>query len=172
MFNLVVTTFRHMETEASSEMYSLLDEIGDKEPVINYTKVSGLLTAKTNMNPYEVVTKIKKIIQDDPWKIRYIQRLIPVDIVVNTDINEIKEAVGKLVSRIKEDETFRITIEKRHSKLSSSDIIRDVASMIDRKVSLDVQDWIVLIEIIAENTGVSIVRPDHIFSSVKIKRES
>jgi tRNA acetyltransferase TAN1 len=172
MFNLIVTTFRHMESEAGSEINSLLAEMGDMQPEINYTNVSGLLTAKTTLDPHQVIQNVKKIVQDEPWSIRYIQRLIPVETVVNTDINDIKDEVMKLASRIGKNETFRITVEKRHSNLASSDIIRNVADVIDRKVSLDTQDWIVLIEIIGEHTAVSIIRPDAIFSAVKTKRES
>ncbi len=172
MFNLIVTTFRHMESEAGSEIHSLLVEMGDPQPEINHTTVSGLLTAKTSLEPHEVIRNIRKIVQDEPWNIRYVQRLIPVDMVVNADIDDIKDAVSKLASRIGERETFRITVEKRHSNIASSDIIKTIANIIDQKVSLEVQDWVVLIEIIGEDAAVSVIRPDAIFSAVKIKRES
>ena len=171
MFNLIVTTFRHMESEPGSEIYSLLTEMGDIQPEINHTKVSGLFTVKTNLDPHEVIQKIRKIVQDEPWNVRYIQRLIVVDIVINTNISDIKEEVKKLASRIGKHETFRITIEKRYSNLVSSDIIKNIADVIERKVSLDIQDWLVLIEIIGEYTAISVIRPDTMFSAVKIKRE-
>ncbi|MFQ5940218.1 MAG: THUMP domain-containing protein [Nitrososphaerales archaeon] len=172
MFNLIVTTFRHMESEAASEIGSLLIELGDTDATINQTKVSGLLTVKTGLEPQEVIQRVTKIVQNEPWNVRYIQRLIPVDVVVNTNINDVRDEVAKLASRIGQRETFRITVEKRHSNLSSSDIIKNVADVVDRKVSLDVQDWLVLIEIIGEDTAVSVIRPDALFSAIKIKRES
>lgn len=161
-----------MESEAASEILSLLKEMGDEQPEIYSTNVSGLLTARTNLDPYEVIRNIRKKVQDEPWSVRYLQRLIPIDAVVNTNIDDIKDAVTKLASRIGEHETFRITVEKRYSGLSSSDVIKNVASIIERKVSLESQDWIVLIEIIGENTAVSVIKPDAIFSAVKVKRES
>ena len=82
-----------MESEAGSEIYSLLTEMGDVQPEINRTKVSGLFTVKTNLDPHEVIQKIRKIVQDEPWNVRYIQRLIVVDIVINTNISDIKEDV-------------------------------------------------------------------------------
>jgi tRNA acetyltransferase TAN1 len=172
MFNLIVTTFRHMENECASEIFALLKEIGDEQADINRTGISGLVTARTNLDPYHVIELIRKRVQEEPWSVRYLQRLIPIDMVVNAEIDEIKKAVEKLASRIGENQTFRITVEKRHSDLSSSDIIRNVADVIDRKVSLEVQDWIVLIEIIGKEAGISILKPDTIFSSVKVKRES
>lgn len=172
MFNLIVTTFRHMESEVASEILSLLKEMGDEQPEIYRTNVSGLLTARTNLDPYEVIRNIRKKVQDEPWSVHYLQRLIPVDAVVNTNIDDIKDAVTKLASRIGEHETFRITVEKRYSGLSSSDVIKNIAGIIERKVSLESQDWIVLIEIIGENTAVSVIKSDAIFSAVKVKRES
>lgn len=172
MFNLLVTTFRNMETEASSEMHALLAELGDEESEIDYTNVSGLLTARTNLEPLEVVQKIRKMVQDEPWKLRYVLRLIPIEVVVNTDLDSIKDTALKLASRIKDNETFRVTVEKRRSNIPSTDIVEAVASVIDREVSLKEQDWIVLVEIIGKETGISVIKPDSIFSAVKVKRES
>ncbi|MEM2759841.1 MAG: THUMP domain-containing protein [Nitrososphaerales archaeon] len=172
MFDLIVTTFRHMEHEAASEIYALLKEIGDEQPEVIRTSVSGLLTVRTHLDPYIVIHEIRERVQEEPWNVRYLLRLIPIDVVVNTNIDEIKDAVAKLAPRILENETFRVTVEKRHSDILSADIIKNVAEVIDRKVSLDVQDWIVLVEVIGKETGISVVRPDFIFSSVKVKRES
>lgn len=172
MFNLLVTTHRNMETEASSEMHALLAELGDEGSEIDYTNVSGLLTARTNLEPLEVVQKIRKMVLDEPWKLRYVLRLIPIEVVVNTDLDSIKDTALKLASRIKDNETFRVTVEKRRSDIPSTDIIEAVASVIDREVSLKEQDWIVLVEIIGKETGISVIKPDSIFSAVKVKRES
>jgi len=170
MFNLLVTTHRFMETEAGAEINALLGEIGDTEPEISYTGVSGLLTCKTNLDPLEAIQKIKKNVQDDPWKMRYVLRLIPIDTVVNTDIVDITNTAKNLAAKIKEDETFRVTVEKRRSEIKSMEIIEAVAGVIDRKVSLEKQDWIVLIEVVGKETGISVIKPDSVFSAVKVKR--
>jgi len=172
MFNLLVTTYRHMEPEAREEIGSLLGEFGDNMPEINYTGLSGLLTCKTNIDPLEVVQKIKKIVQDDPWKIRYVLRLIPIDIVVNTDLVDIKNAAKDLATKISENETFRVTVEKRRSDIHSNEIIEAIAAVVDRKVNLEKHDWVVLVEVIDKETGVSVLKPEYIFSAVKVKRES
>jgi tRNA acetyltransferase TAN1 len=161
-----------MEPEAREEIGSLLGEFGDNMPEINYTGLSGLLTCKTNIDPLEVVQKIKKIVQDDPWKIRYVLRLIPIDIVVNTDLVDIKNAAKDLATKISENETFRVTVEKRRSDIHSNEIIEAIATVVDRKVNLEKHDWIVLVEVIDKETGVSLLKPEDIFSAVKVKRES
>lgn len=171
MFNLLVTTYRYMETEAHAETSTLLGEMGDKAPEIDYTGISGLLTCRTNLDPLQVIQKIRKIVQDEPWKVRYVLRLIPADIVTNTDLTDIKNAAESLASRIKENETFRVTVEKRRSDIRTMEIIEGVASVIDRKVDLEKPDWVVLIEVIGKETGIAVVRPNDIFSAVKAKRE-
>jgi len=169
---MLVTTFRHMETEARDEINFLLEEFGDNAPEIKYSGLSGLLTCKTSLDPLEVVQKIKKIVQDDPWKVRYVLRLIPIDMVVNTDLVDIKNATKDLADRMGRNETFRITVEKRRSNIHSSEIIEAIATVIDRKVSLEKHDWVILVEVVDKETGISVIKPDHIFSAVKEKRES
>jgi tRNA acetyltransferase TAN1 len=169
---MLVTTFRHMETEAREEISFLLEEFGDNAPEINNSGLSGLLTCKTSLDPVEVVQKIKKMVQDDPWKVRYVLRLIPIDIVVNTDVIDIKNAAKDLATRISGNETFRVTVEKRSSNLHSNEIIEAIATVIDRKVSLEKHDWVILVEVIGKETGVSVIKPENIFSAIKIKRES
>ncbi|MGH9934260.1 MAG: THUMP domain-containing protein [Nitrososphaerales archaeon] len=161
-----------METEAREEINLLLEEFGDNVSEINNSGLSGLLTCKTSLDPLDVVQKIKKIVQDDPWKVRYLLRLIPIDIVVNTDLIDIKNAAKDLANRIDQSQTFRVTVEKRSSKIHSNEIIEAIATVIDRKVSLEKHDWVILVEVIGKETGVSVIKPENIFSAVKVKRES
>jgi len=172
MFNLLITTFRNMEGEAAAEINALLAEAGDERPDVSYTEVSGLLTCTTSLDPQEAIERIRKITQEDPWRVRYVLRLIPVQKVVKTDLEVIKNTALELAGRIGESETYRISVEKRRSHLHSADIIDAVAPLIDRKVSLEEQDWVVLIEIVGNNTGISVLKPSSIFSAVKTKRGS
>jgi tRNA acetyltransferase TAN1 len=67
-------------------------------------------------------------------------------------------------------ETFRITVERRNTSLRSSEIIATVGSEIDNRVDLENPDWIVLVEIIGKLVGISVLRPNEIFSSLIEKR--
>jgi tRNA acetyltransferase TAN1 len=160
-----------MESEAHAEINTFLEEMGDKTPDISYTGISGLLKCKSSLDPLEVNQKIKEIVKKDPWKIRYVLRLIPINIVVNTDVVDIKKAAADLSVIINKDQTFRVTVEKRRSNMKSTEIIEAVASAIERKVNLENPDWIVLVEVVGKETGISILKPSNIFSSVKEKRE-
>jgi tRNA acetyltransferase TAN1 len=61
-------------------------------------------------------------------------------------------------------------VEKRHSALDSTQIISAVAGQIQRKVDLENPEWIILVEILAAQTGISVIKPDQTFSSVIEKR--
>jgi len=134
------------------------------------TGLRGLLIAKTSLQPIKVIEEITKIVIEDPLRMRYLLRLIPIDTVVDSDIENIVDAVSSLALRIEKNNTFRITVEKRRTNLSSSDIIHSVAKIIDRPVNLENSDWIVLIEIVGRFTGVSVIKPHHIFNVIKVIR--
>jgi len=170
MLNLIITCARHLEPETEEEMMSILEEFGDSDAKITITKMSGILTGETNLDPIEVVRKIKEMVLDEPWSIRYCLRIIPIQTIVETQIDEIERVVSELSNQILDDEKYRILIEKRNSELSSSEIITKVANQIKNKVSLDFPDKVILIEILGSKTGISILKKSDVLSIEKAKR--
>ena len=168
--NLIVTCARHLEPETEEELRGFLDEFGDPEPKVTITSMSGILTAETKLDPVEVVRKIKEMLLDEPWSVRYCLRIIPIQRVVETKIEEIEKIVEELSGNISKDEKYRISIEKRNSDMSSQDIITKIASKIKSQVSLEFPDKVVLIEILGNKTGISVVKKSDILSTEKTKR--
>jgi tRNA acetyltransferase TAN1 len=168
-FNLLVTTARGNEEDAASEIWYLVGEIGDSAVKVDRTGITGLIAAKTAFNPFEVIEKFRVILKERPSEFRYTLRVIPVEKVVRTDVGEIERAVTELCSKIKEDETFRVTVEKRFTNTSTNDIIAAAAANIERRVDLKRPDKIVLIEVLGGFTGVSVVEPKDILSIIKEK---
>lgn len=167
-FNLIVTTARGMETVAVTELADLLQSLGDPSPDVRQTRIAGLLTAKTSLDPFEVVSKVRDIAAQEPWRFRYLLRFIPIERVVETSLDKIANASSELVHKIEEDDTFRVTVEKRHTQLSSTEIIKVVASGINRKVNLNNPDWIILVEVVGGLTGISVLKPDQIVSTQRV----
>jgi len=168
-FNLLVTTRRGDEDNACSEIWYLLKEIGDEAAEVDKTGVSGLIAVKSSFNPFEVIAKLREILKERPYEFRYSLRIIPIEKVIRTDLNEISRTATELASKIGKNESFRVTVEKRFTKTSSRDIIEAAASNIDRKVNLTNPDKILLIEVIGGLTGISIIKPDDILSTTKEK---
>ena len=168
--NLIVTCARHLEGETEDELIDILDELGDSDVKISVSSMSGIITVQTKLNPIEVVRKMKEMVLDEPWSIRYCLRIIPIQKVVETNIEEIEKLISNMSSEINEKESYRILIEKRNSDISSKEIITKIANGIKNKVSLDFPDKIILIEILGIITGISILKKSDILSIEKTKR--
>jgi len=173
-FNLLVTTYRHREYDALDELTLLLQRFGDESPILEIQKVSGIILAITNLNPFELTTKYKELLAEEPWKFRYILRSIPIERSFYTDLKNIEiEAENIVMKKLNKNDSFRITIEKRHTSLRSKEIISSIANKLSGyKVSLENPNWIILIEIIGNKTGISVLKEIDIFSSVMEKRNS
>ena len=170
MMNLIVTCARHLEEETEEELRDILDELGDSEIEVSISDMSGILTAQTKLEPIKVVKKMKEIILDQPWSIRYCLRIIPIQSVIETKIEVIERAISNISNQILDGETYRILIEKRNSDISSKEIITKIAHEIKNKVSLDFPDKIILIEVLGGMTGISILKEEDILSIEKTKR--
>ena len=170
MMNLMITCARHFEPDAEDEIRNVLDELGDSEVKVSISSMSGIITAETKINPIDVVCKIRERLLDEPWSIRYCLRIIPIQKVVETKIEEIEKSVSDFDEQIPEGETYRILIEKRNSNISSHGIITKIANKIKNKVNLDFPDKIILVEILGNKTGISILRKQDILSTEKTKR--
>lgn len=168
--NFIVTCPRNFESEAIDEIKTILDQINNKNSIIRKTEFSGILEVQTNIDIQEVIKKVKEKIADEPWVLRYSLRWIPIQVEVNSNIIEISNQAYDLIGIIKENDSYRITIEKRNSDISSNELIKNIASKIKNKVSLEHPDWIILVEILGKKTGISVIKPDEIISIEKQKR--
>ncbi len=169
-FNLLVATSRGNERNACSEIWYLLKELGDKDPKTDRTDAIGLVVARTSLNPIYVVQELNRKLVESPWKFRYIQKVSPLEKMVPSDLTEIERCVSSMIGGIEKEESFRINVRKRHTTFSSKEIVDLVARKIDRKVDLDNPAKVVLIEVVGELTGISIIRPTDILSVTKVKR--
>ena len=134
------------------------------------TRFSGILKAQTVLEIHELIKKIREKIEDEPWELRYSSRIIPIQKICPTDLISIRENVIDLISIIKRNETYKISIEKRDSELCRNDIISNIANLLTNNVSLEQPDWEIIIQIIGSETGISVMPKNSILSISKIKR--
>ena len=133
MMNLIVTCSRHLEGDTEDELIDILDELGDSDVKISVSSMSGIIMVETKLDPIEVVRKMKEMVLDEPWSIRYCLRIIPIQKVVETSIEEIEKTISSMSNQIEEKESYRILIEKRNSDISSKEIITKIANGIKIK---------------------------------------
>ena len=170
--NLLVTCARNLETETKNEIGKILGEIGDQESEILNVGMRGILMVNTSIEPAKIIDWVNDKVVEEPWLIRYCLRMIPIQSVTETEMSKITKEVIKLKDVIQQNDSYRITIEKRNTDMSSTEIITEIAKIFPNEVSLNQPDWIVLIEIVGNKTGISILKENEIFSLDKAKRAS
>ncbi len=169
-FNLIATTARGNERQIVYELLYLLREaLGDSSAEASKTGVRGLITARTSLDPLHVIEKFRAILHERPYEFRYALRIIPIQRTAPTDLEQIGAVARELAIGIKENESFRVTIEKRFTELHAAALVEAAAGDIQRKVDLDNPDKILLIEVLGKLTGLSLVEPEGILNVPKEK---
>jgi tRNA acetyltransferase TAN1 len=150
-------------------LYLLKDELGDAEAQAAKTKIRGLIVAKTTLEPCAAIEKFRAILKERPYEFRYAMRILPIERVVQTDLEEIKKTSAELATKIGENETFRVTIEKRFTTLHTKDLIEAAVGEIKNKADLENPDKILLVEVLGALTGMSLLKPTDLLAVIKEK---
>ena len=96
--------------------------------------------------------------------------VVPGLVAVKTGLDPFKASkrLGLMASERPWDFKYRVTVNKRATMLRTSEVVEAVASRISRKVNLKNPDWTVLVEIVGEDTGVSVVKQGDVVSIAKM----
>jgi tRNA acetyltransferase TAN1 len=163
-FNLLISTFRRRETEACTEIWYLLEKLGDPDSQVEPSGIPGLILVRTSLNPFQAIKGLRGIFRGSPEAFHYVLKAIPIEEVVESDLGELSLLGARLESKIRPDETFRVTVEKRHSSLDREEVITMVAKKINREVDLKFPAKTVWLGILDGFIGVSVLDPDDVFS--------
>jgi len=175
-FNLMVSTGRNFEDQAEYELWFNLLALGDESPIIFRSGNQGLILAKTTINPRDLIQYLREISQNkDKNYIQFIHKLTPIDIVVPSDLDSLKDGVLKLIENhpLTQDPKakYRISVKKRQSSLQTAEIIDSIASTLQNDVSLKEYDWNVQVEVIGDSTGIALLRKSDIFKPISERRD-
>ncbi len=88
--------------------------------------------------------------------IKYLQKLLILDAIVNTDIEEISKAVERLKDKVKGK--WRITLKTRKWPIDRMQLIRKAAEPIEMPVDLENPEYEVIIQIFGKLTGIAIIK--------------
>jgi tRNA acetyltransferase TAN1 len=167
--NLILTSAKGLEARASAEFKEIALLSGVRKVSLERSAYDGVVEIEAE-NPKGLLTFLAEFVKSEPFKVRYIMRVMPVDKVVDTKMEEISKAVKDLSASIGQGESFRVTIEARDSPYPDKELIDAVADVVNRKVSLSSPDKIVFLQVFGEYTGVSVISPQDILSIPKLKR--
>lgn len=137
---------------------------GDTYPIISGIQFPGLITALTNMNSKQVISKIKKIQKKRPHFFQFILKIVPIDFTCETDIKTIKYIIQENHRDfLNERESFKIILKRRHhEKIEREHFIETIASDLDYKVDLEHPDKIIRIEILGNISGISFLKESEV----------
>ena len=166
-FNLIVSSNRTYEQYAEREIWFTLLIIGDPVPVIMHSPIPGILLVKTKLDPFKTIQKMREILHKDLNFFHYILRVIPIEHVVETDIELIYQASMQLFHTkkrmVRKRKSFAIQVKKRATSMSRNQIIDKIVHDIPNSVNLKEPDWVFHYEIIGNITGISLMKPNEIF---------
>ena len=169
--NLLLTSQKGSEAKASAEFKEIALQRGHRKLHIEKAGFDGILEIEIE-NSRDFIAFMRDYVRSEPFRVHFIQRMIPIDVVVDTNLEQIMEAATQLASQVHPGETFRIDITERDSPVSRKELIDTIASVVDRKVNLNSPDKVFQVEVLGEYTAMSVVRPDEILSITKLKRSS
>ncbi len=167
--NLILTSQKGSEAKASAEFKEIALQHGLRKLHVEKSDFDGLLEVDIE-DPRSFVAFLRDYVRSEPFRVHFIQRVIPVDLVVDTTIEQIKEAAKHLGEQIAESESFKIEIDERDSPYTRRQLIDAIADVVDRKVSLESPDKILQVEILGEYSTLSVARPDEMISITRLKR--
>ncbi len=169
--NLIVTSQKGSEARASAEFKEIALQRGHRKLHIEKAGFDGVLEIEME-NPRDFIAFMRDYVRSEPFRVHFIQRMIPVDLVVDTTVEQIKDAATQLSAQISDGESFRIDVTERESPVSRKELIDTIAEVVDRKVNLDTPDKVVQVEVMGDYTAISVVRPDEILSIKRLKRSA
>ncbi len=143
----------------------------DDELKISRTPISGLLACRTGIDPFDVVHRIHDFALENPYQFRFAIKFIPFERCVLSELELIIEATNEIKDKITTEDTFRVSVRRRHTDLEHMEIVKEVAHVIDRDVDLENPDWTVWIEVVGEWTGVSILKQERDIISIMTMRD-
>lgn len=164
-YNLLVSYGWHRFYPARDEIRRILAALGDKNPKIRRTIAQGVAGVSSVLDSRHVTKELYRMYSRDPFVFAHTVKWVPVDCWVPSDMDSMVEGLTTLRDKIGRGEKWMMVIEKRrYTQYHKVDIIKHLAGLIDEKVDLRHPDKIVRLEIIGRNAGISVIRPDEIFS--------
>jgi len=168
-FNLLVSCSWDNYGKAKREITHLLERLGDKNPYVKPTIARGIIGVRTCLDSREVTRCLREVFSQDPFVTQHTFKWVPVDLWAPSDIDSMREGAKQLKNGIQKGEKWRMTVEKRrYTQHHKIDIIKEIAELIDEKVDLENPDKILRIDIIGKYAGISLLKPEEIFSTSKL----
>ena len=171
-FNLLVTLQGQKASTAGGELLGLGEielALLNDEPVLNVKESNfpNVVLIDLSMNPADAV----QILRSTPTTA--VSKVVPIESVVRTRLDSILEKVLILAAgKVKSGDSFAVRCDVRGRRYikSKEDLIDKISEQIVENLDLSPDgqdpDWVVQVEVVDENTGVSILKPHEILKKI------
>jgi len=165
-FNLLISCRRFQEVESCQELRRIIEEEPDLGS-LEWCKLTGitcLVVAKVEGDAHAFAARIGKLVKKMPWIIRELLKIHPIDLVVDSTLEAIRDGSRELAKRMSNTAKFRINLNRRDTNLDRDKLLHEIATQFPGKVDLEEYDWVVDVEILGPVTGLGLLREDEIVS--------
>ena len=163
---LVSYSWNHLNL-AKPEIIRILKRFGDPDPRIEKTDVMGIAVAHTCLDNREAIKRCRALWKSDPLNsFEFALKWVPVDYWCETDLSAMKQVIDhNIKERIARNQTWGMKVHKRRwQQYHTIEIIKCLASDIERKVDLSHPDRIVWVDVLGRHSAISLLKPEDIFS--------
>lgn len=169
----VLVTFHHNEKMRAQE--EVAERVQQADLILEdmmESSVAGLLLLRIKGDGKEAVRRLRTFAMRFPEVFLHTHRWIPIEEWVSSEPEAMINAAKTFGARIADGDRWRIDVEKRHYRGGSSqDIVRMLAEHIRTGiVDLDGAEVVLMVQIIEEYAGFSLVHEDEILDINLIRK--
>jgi tRNA acetyltransferase TAN1 len=182
VFNLLVSGQHDGSHEARREIEERLAEVGARIERLEPSEIEGIFLVTVIMvceSPRECwVEDIKKVVahlrdmcRTEPEKFAHTVYWVPIEFWVPSSMPEMVAAVNELSDRIQEHENWKMQLHKRGGAEHTAELIKALTEPIEKgHVNLENPEKIVVVEILGDYAGFSVIAPSELLDVGSIKR--
>lgn len=150
---------------AKREILTVLRRLGDDQAQVRRSGVDGIALVHTALDGREVVRQCREL-QNKNFAFEFAIKWVPVDYWCESDLGAIRTLLeAKVRDQIGARETWGMQVAKRRwEQYHTVDIIANLAPAIAGKVDLRHPDKLVRIDMIGQQTAVSVLQAADVFS--------
>jgi 2-dehydropantoate 2-reductase len=164
--NLLVSYSRGHYGRARREIAHLLGRFGAARPGVAQSGVPGLCVVHTGLDSRRVVARCAELGRTEPQAFGFTMKWVPVDWWCAPDLDALARLIeARIAPRIGARETWAMQVEKRGwAQYRTAEIVRRLAELVERKVSLKAPDKRVRIDFVGDAVALSLLAPGEVFS--------
>ncbi len=167
--NVIVTFDPNKPSSARAEVERVLHDIGETAR-IEESRIPGIFKVAL-ANPKSAIRKLVEVCRNSPERFNRTFHWTPIDRWCHTNVNEMQNIVRELAQEIRNQESWKISIEKRQCNEHERDLVTKLTSVIDKSnVNLSDPDKILKVDILGNETGLAVLGRDEFLNVSKFRR--